>query len=318
MRQLIEQMFVATFDPDGLGDGGDAADLGHITGRVALTTDSFVVRPRVFPGGDIGRLAVFGTVNDLAMAGARPRALTLSLVIEEGLAMSELWETVCSIAGAAREAGVSIVTGDTKVVERGAADGLFVNTAGVGEIPDGRRVAPDRISAGDAVIVSGDIGRHGIAVMSARGDLGVDVDVESDCAALHEAVEALFAAGVGLVCLRDATRGGMAAALHELASASATTISLVEEQIPVRTDVRAACELLGLDAMHVACEGRFVAVLDPKHVARAIDALQHFGTAAAHVGSVITRDVAPLQMQTRFGVRVVVDLPAGEQLPRIC
>lgn len=318
MRTLIDEMFVARFGSDALQAGADSADLGRLDGRVAFTTDTFVVRPRTFPGGDIGRLSVFGTVNDLAMVGARPVALSLALVIEEGFRMQELWALTCSVADAAAEARVPVVTGDTKVVERGAADGVFVNTSGVGRVPEGRHVGPSRIRPGDAVLASGDLGRHGIAVLAARGELGIRVDVESDCAPLSRQVEAVFDAAVGVGALRDATRGGAAAALHELASASGHTIVLEQDAIRVHPGVRAACEVLGLDPLHVACEGRFVATVDGAEADMAIEALRRAGGDPGIIGTVVERATAPLEMNGRFGTRTVLDLPAGAQLPRIC
>lgn len=318
--QLVEQMFLEAFDNDWLRSRHDAAVLttGH---HVAFTTDSYVVHPRFFPGGDIGKLAVYGTVNDLAMAGAFPRYVSLALILEEGLPMDELWRVVCSLAGAAKEAEVHIVTGDTKVVERGKADGLFINTAGIGYVEHDHHIGPARVQPGDALLLSGDLGRHGMAIMAQREGLQFETPIESDCAPLHRAVQALLDEHIPVHCLRDLTRGGLTAACHEIASAAQLTLQLDEHALRVRDDVRGACEILGLDPMHIACEGRFLAVVPEAHAERALELLRHQPVAseATHLGHAREADpTAPVVLRTAFGLERPVDLPTGELLPRIC
>jgi hydrogenase expression/formation protein HypE len=320
MNDLIARMFFTAFDNEYLATRHDAAILPEPGHRVAMTTDSYVVRPLVFPGGDIGCLGVYGTANDLAMAGAVPRYLSLGLILEEGLPMEMLWGVVQSIQGAACEAGVQIVTGDTKVVEHGKGDGIYLNTAGVGIVEHDLDIGPRAVRPGDVVIVSGDIGRHGIAIMAERDGLEFKTRLESDCGSVVAPVLALVRAGVEVHCLRDLTRGGLAAALHEIGSTSETTIELSEEAVPALEDVRGACEMLGLDPLHVACEGRFIAVVPADDADRALGVLrtQAMSAEAVVIGRAGARETAPVVLQTPFGVRRVVDIPSGEQLPRIC
>lgn len=321
MRDLIGKIFHAAFGkPEGAARDA-AAVAAPEGGTLAFTTDSYVVRPRVFPGGDIGRLAVHGTVNDLAMAGARPLALSAGFIIEEGLPMGDLWKVVCSMAAAARDAGVAVVTGDTKVVERGMADGVYINTAGVGSVPQGRDVRAEAIRTGDAIVVSGDVGRHGMAVMSVREGLEFATVIESDCAALNGMVEALYEAGLTPHMLRDLTRGGLNAALNELVMDTGLSMEVVEKTLPVDAAVRAACEILGLEPLQVACEGRMVVILPTGQADRAVEVMRGFpgGEAAAVVGGVGGAAEAPrLTLRTTLGTRRILDLPPGEQLPRIC
>jgi hydrogenase expression/formation protein HypE len=320
MNRLIEELFVAELGGPSLQARHDASVLPRPEGRMAITTDSFVVTPLFFPGGDIGSLAVTGTVNDLAMAGAIPRWMSLGVILEEGFDMEALWRIVRSIRTTAVATGVEIVTGDTKVVERGKGDGVFLNTTGVGIVPEGREVAPTRVRSGDAVIVSGDIGRHGMAVMALREGLAFDSEIRSDCAPLVSAVTALFDAGVDVRCLRDLTRGGLLAASHEIADAAGVTLRLDEAGVPVADDVAGACEILGLDPVSVACEGRFLAVVAAADADRACSAMAgHPGAPDPRVaGAIEARDAAPLVMATRLGQRRILDLPQGELLPRIC
>jgi hydrogenase expression/formation protein HypE len=286
-----------------------------------MSTDSFVVSPLFFPGGDIGALAVNGVINDLAMGGAQPLYLSASFIIEEGFSFAELRQIAENMGAAARNAGVMIVTGDTKVVERGKADGVFVTTAGVGVIPDGVNLSGDRARPGDSVILSGSLGDHGVAVMMARQNLGFDTHVESDCAALHELVAAMLAtAGPSIRLMRDPTRGGLAATLNEIAQQSQVGFRLREAYIPVKPTVTAVCELLGLDPLNVANEGKLIAIVDAD-VAPALLAQMRahpLGRDAALIGTVVDDAHRFVEMETKFGGRRVVDWLSGEQLPRIC
>jgi hydrogenase expression/formation protein HypE len=298
----------------------DAAIVEVAGQRLAFTTDSFVVSPLEFPGGDIGELAVFGTVNDLAMMGAQPLALSLAYVIEEGLPIDELRKVTESVARAAARAGVSVVTGDTKVVGRGAADGLFVNTAGIGLVAAGVTVGADRAAVGDAVILSGPIGLHGIAIMSVREGLDFEVEIASDTQPLNALVAAIVAACADVHVLRDPTRGGLASALNEIAAASRVGVELREETIPIPGPVRAACEMLGLDPLHVANEGKLVAIVpaaDAPAVLAAIRAVPE-GADAVEIGRVVADHPTMVTMRTIVGSRRIVDMLVGEQLPRIC
>ena len=322
--QLIEQLFARAFDNPALREGNDGAVLpappaGH---RLVLATDAHVISPLFFPGGDIGALSVHGTVNDVAMMGAQPLYLSASFILEEGLPLADLKRIVDSMAAAAREAGVAIVTGDTKVVEQGHGDGVFISTTGAGWLPPGRRLGGDLARPGDVVLVSGPIGDHGVAVLSKRESLEFETEIVSDSAALNGLTAAMLAAvPEGSVrVLRDPTRGGLATTLNEIARQSGTGITLDEAKIPVRAQVEAACELLGLDPLYVACEGRLVAICAPD-VADPLLAAMHahpLGQQAARIGLVTDDPHRFVQMETRFGGRRVVDWLSGEQLPRIC
>jgi hydrogenase expression/formation protein HypE len=320
MNELIARLFRKEFANAALGEEHDGAVLNVGSSRVAFTTDSYVVKPLVFPGGDIGSMAVNGTLNDLAMCGARPRWLSAGFIIEEGLQVAALERVVASMARAATEAGVRIVTGDTKVVDRGHGDGLFINTSGIGVIEHARVIAPRSVEPGDAVIVSGDLGRHGIAILSVREGLRFETTIASDCAALVRPVMALIEAGVDLHCLRDLTRGGLASALNEIAASAGVRVDIEETAVPVREDVRGACELLGLDPLHVACEGRFVAFVAERDAARALEILRGSEVArdAAIIGSVAARERGLVTLKSALGARRVLDMLSGEQLPRIC
>jgi hydrogenase expression/formation protein HypE len=322
MHQLIEKLIGPAFATEGQAEQHDSAvfeaPAGH---RLAFTSDSFVVRPAFFPGGDIGHLAINGTVNDLAMAGALPRWLSCSLILEEGLPMADLWRVLMSMRQAADAAGVSVVTGDTKVVDKGKGDGIYINTSGVGLVPHGRHVAPSRVAVGDAIITSGDLGRHGMAIMAVREGLSFESAIESDCAPLNAAVEALFASGVDVHCLRDLTRGGLASTLNEIAWATKQHLHVVEKSVPVRPDVKAACEILGFDPLYVANEGRFAAFVPATQADQALKALRALSVCenAAIIGEVKAADArGKVTLTSRVGVSRLLDMISGEQLPRIC
>lgn len=314
--ELVRGLFLEQFGaPDVLEDAATVQGAE----RVALTTDSFIVRPVFFPGGDIGRLAVAGTVNDLAVAGADPRWLTAGFIIEEGFAVADLERIVASMGGTAREAGVAVVTGDTKVVGRGEADGIFINTSGLGLVPPGRSLSAAACRPGDAVLVSGPVGDHGIAVMVAREGFGLEGRLESDCQPLADLAGALLAAAPGTRCMRDPTRGGLATALIDLAAASGVGIRLQQTAIPLRREVSAACDLLGLDPLYVACEGRLAAVVPAEEAERALEALKGHvrGRGVARIGEV-TGDPVGVVLETAIGgLRPLISL-RGVQLPRIC
>jgi len=320
-KSLIEEMIVSRFGNPVLAPLADSAILDLPPGRVAFTTDSYVVKPIRFRGGDIGRLAVCGTVNDLAMAGATPLHLSLALILEEGLEFDDLAAILDSAKAAAEEAGVTVVCGDTKVVERGAADQCFINTAGVGVIPAGVRIAMDRARPGDAVLVNGTIGDHGIAILSEREGMAFASPVTSDVAPLAGLVAAVLDAGGKAVCaLRDATRGGIGMVICEVAEASGHDVELDEARIPVRPEVRGACELLGLDPLYVANEGKLVVFCEQGAASRVLAAMRAhpFGRSAAVIGRVLEGNRGRVTLRTAIGGRRVVDPPYGEQLPRIC
>jgi hydrogenase expression/formation protein HypE len=319
-QTLIEAVFLEAFSNPLLAPLEDGAVLTAHGGRLAFTTDSYVVSPLFFPGGDIGDLAVNGTVNDLAVSGARPLWLSAGFILEEGFPVADLERIVGSMAAAAERAGVQVVTGDTKVVQRGKADGCYVNTAGVGVIERPVELGVATARPGDAVIVSGPIGEHGITVMLARGELDIESEVESDTAPLNGLVERLLDAAPGVRGLRDATRGGVATICNEVARAAGVAVVVDEDSVPVRPDVRGACELLGIDPLYVACEGRLVAVVDGDQVDAAVAALRShpLGEGAAVIGRV--RDDPPglVLLKTSFGGTRIVDLLVGDPLPRIC
>ena len=313
-QTLIEGMLAPAF---GMSELADAAPVGDL----AVTTDSFVVKPIRFPGGSIGELAVNGTVNDLAVSGARPLALTLSLVLEEGLPAAELQAEVEAIARAAEYAGVAIVAGDTKVVERGKCDSMYVTTTGIGRLDPRADLSPSALVPGDRVLVSGAIGEHGTAIMLARGEFELDAPIESDTCSLWPAVDALLdAAGPSLRCIRDATRGGVATVLNELAAASGVAVSVREADVPIHPSVAGACEILGIDAMYVANEGRLVAFVAPDAAGEALRALRSVDGCeqAAEIGEVKTEPPGMVLVETAFGGRRVMDLLVGDPLPRIC
>jgi hydrogenase expression/formation protein HypE len=320
MHDLLEGVILPAFGSPELLARHDGAVLDVDGARLAFTTDGYVVRPLRFPGGDIGSLAVNGTVNDLAMCGARPLVLSVSFILEEGLPVVTLKEIVASMHASAAAAGVRIVTGDTKVVDRGKGDGIFVITAGVGLVEPGVAIGPSMVRPGDAVLVSGDLGRHGIAIMAAREGLQFETPVESDCAPLHGLVAALLAARLEIHCLRDCTRGGLAASLVEIAAAAGLPLRVREAAIPVQEAVQGACEMLGLDPLYVANEGRFVCFLPEAQAARALEVLrgEPLGAGAARIGEVAGDLPGTVSLISRIGAARIMDLPSGEQLPRIC
>ena len=298
----------------------DDSAVFELSGRLAFTTDSYTVNPIFFPGGDIGKLAVHGTVNDLSMSGAKPQYLSLSFIIEEGLPIAELKQIVNSIQKAADEAEVKIVTGDTKVVNQGSADRLFINTAGVGIVPEGINISAANARPGDRIIVSGNIGDHGIAVLSQREGLKFQVPVSSDCAPLNKLVAEMLATSTNIHCLRDPTRGGLATTLNDFAVQSSVGIRIEEDKIPVDKAVLAACELLGFDPLYIANEGKLVAVVAPTDVERVLAKIRQnkYGARAIIIGEVVSEHPAQVVMKTSLGASRIVDMPVGELLPRIC
>ncbi len=320
MHQLLEGVFMPALRNPHLDRRHDGAVLEVKGLRLAFTTDTYVVQPLFFPGGDIGSLAVNGSVNDLVMCGARPQWLSAGFILEEGLPMDTLRRVVQSMRQAADAAGVEFVTGDTKVVDKGKGDGLFINTTGIGLIEHQLLIGPARVQAGDVILVNGDLGRHGMAIMSVREGLEFESAIESDCAPLTGPVAAMLAAGIEIHCLRDLTRGGLASALNEIAGTAGVRIEVDESAIPVRDDVRAACEILGLDPLYVANEGRFVAFVSSRDLPRALSVMESdpLGAGARLIGTVTEAGRASVTVKTRMGVKRILDMLSGEQLPRIC
>ncbi len=319
-RQLIRSIFFSQFDNPALMQEHDGAEVTAGNARIAMTTDSYVVNPIFFPGGNIGELSVFGTVNDLAMCGARPLYISAACIIEEGFPMERLWTIVRSMRSAADRASVSIVTGDTKVVDRGKGDGIFITTSGVGVIPEGISITPKNAAPGDAVILSGRIADHGIAIMSARQGIRFETEVRSDTAPLGGLTEAVLAASKNIHVLRDPTRGGLASALNEIADASRLGIIVDEQSIPVSEEVKGACEILGLDPLYIANEGKLVAFVPQSDAGRVLDAMHshELGRDARVIGAVTADHPGTVVMKTAIGGNRVVDMLSGEQLPRIC
>jgi hydrogenase expression/formation protein HypE len=331
MADLIQHLFAPAFDNELLAQMGDATVLEQLAvsgQRLAFTTDSYVVSPLFFPGGNIGELAVNGTVNDLAMRGAKPMVLSAGFILEEGLPMETLGNIVHAMAAACKKAGVQTATGDTKVVQKGHGDGLYINTAGIGIIPEGVDIAPQNAHPGDMVLVSGTLGDHGMAIMSVREGLKFETTIKSDTAPLNGLVEALIKTSefcensevCPIHCLRDATRGGLAAVLNELAEASNVGIEFEEKKVPIRPEVNAACEMLGLDPFYIANEGKLVAIVAEEAAERVLLAMRshEYGREAAIIGRVVAEHPGMVTARTSIGGRRVVDLPAGELLPRIC
>lgn len=318
---LVDAVFLEAFRNEELEQLGDAAALRTASGeRLAFTTDSYVVAPRRFPGGSIGHVAMHGTINDLAVSGARPQWLSAAFVIEEGFPIAELREIVADMSEAAARSGVQIVAGDTKVVGRGAADGLYISTSGVGVIPEGRRLGRELVQPGDKVVLSGTIGEHGMAVMLARGDLAIDADIASDTAPVHELVELLLTAAPSTRWMRDATRGGVGTVCNELVKDSPFALILDEASLPVQPQVLGACDMLGIDPLYVANEGKFVAIVAPGEADAAVAALRSHsqGEHATVVGDIVTEPHGIVALRTSFGGSRIVDMLVGDPLPRIC
>jgi hydrogenase expression/formation protein HypE len=321
MNDLIRELILPAFDNPILSQTMDSAALRVPTDRVAFTTDSYVVQPLFFPGGDIGSMAVYGTVNDLAMIGARPLFLSAGFILEEGLPMETLWTVVDSMRRAAEQAGVTIVTGDTKVVDRGKGDGLFINTAGIGVLEHSVEIGPGQVKQGDILLVNGDLGRHGIAVLAAREGLDFETSIKSDSAPLADLVLSLIREGIALHCLRDLTRGGLASAVVEIAEQAGLAVNIDEKTLPCRADVRAICEVLGFDPLHVANEGRLVAFVPAAEADKTLTLMKRHeqGKDAAVIGEVTAVDCkGQVTMRSLIGANRIVDMLSGEQLPRIC
>jgi hydrogenase expression/formation protein HypE len=318
--ELLQKVFLPAFTNPTLNGLNDQALL-YVNGvRLAFTTDSFVVKPLFFPGGDIGSLAVNGTINDLAVGGAEPLYLSIAFILEEGLPLETLQKVVASVGRAAQEAGVAVVTGDTKVVEKGKGDGLFINTSGIGRVPPGINLSADQARPGDAIILSGSIGDHGITILSQREGLEFESPIVSDCAALHTLVAAMLEASPAIRCMRDPTRGGLSSALNEIAAQSRVGMELNESAIPVQEAVRGACELLGLDPLYVANEGKLVAIVDEFQAERIVAAMRAhpLGKQARVIGRVTDAHPGLVTLRTSFGTTRIVDMLSGDQLPRIC
>lgn len=318
--ELVRDVFLPAFGNPTLAQLNDQAVVSINGSRLAITTDSFVVNPLFFPGGDIGSLAVHGTINDLAMGGARPLFLSVAFILEEGLAMETLQRVVASLQRAARDAGVQVVTGDTKVVEKGKGDELFINTTGIGIVPEGLELSADRAQPGDKVILSGYIGDHGIAILAQREGLEFETTIESDSAALHSLVASMLKMSAAIRCMRDPTRGGLSSTLNEIAEQSRVGIEIEEEKIPIREDVRGACEMLGLDPLYVANEGKLVAIVAQDAADELVKTMREhpLGKEARIIGTVMDKNAGLVTMRTTLGTTRIVDMLAGDQLPRIC
>jgi hydrogenase expression/formation protein HypE len=318
--ELVRDIFLPAFRNPALSRLDDQAIVPVNGSRIAVTTDSFVVKPLFFPGGDIGSLAVHGTVNDLAMGGAQPLFLSAAFIIEEGLSIEMLRRVVSSLQGAAEAAGVQVITGDTKVVEKGKGDGLFINTTGIGLVPDGLEMSADRARPGDKVLLSGPIGEHGIAILAQREGLEFESRIESDSAALHTLVAEMLRVTESIRCMRDPTRGGLSSALNEIATQSRVGIELDEGAIPIREEVRGACEMLGLDPLYVANEGKLIAIIETGVIEEVLTAMRKhpLGQQARIIGEVTEKNRGLVTMRTLLGTTRIVDMLAGDQLPRIC
>lgn len=320
MHNLIEKMFLPEFSKIDIKKRHDSAVLFVETHKIAFTTDSYVINPLFFPGGDIGSLAIYGTVNDLSMSGAKPLFVSVSFILEEGLPMETLWSIVRSMKEAALKAKVDIVTGDTKVVDKGKGDGVYINTSGIGILNNSLSINPGSIKAGDVVIINGDLGRHGISIMAVREGLEFETTIESDSAPLNDLVQRLLKAGIEIHCMRDLTRGGLSSALVEVAESCNLGINISEQSIPVREDVKGACEILGFDPMYVANEGRFVIFVPEKEKEKTLEIMKKhvLGKESRVIGKVNKENKGMVTMKSVIGATRIVDMLSGEQLPRIC
>lgn len=320
MQTLIDKMFRASFTNSLLEQNHDSTIINLDGTKIAFTTDSYVVKPIFFPGGDIGTLAINGTVNDLAMSGAKPLYISLGMIIEEGYPMEELWKVVSSIKDAAKIAGVEVVTGDTKVVDKGKGDGIFINTSGIGVINHDIKISPKNIKAGDVIILNGDIGRHGICIMAEREGLEFESKIQSDCAPLNSIVQMLIDEKINIHCMRDLTRGGLSSGLNELAEASSTEIIIDEKLVPVNEDVQGACEILGFDPMYVANEGKFIVFVSSDEAAKCLNLMKShpLGKDSVTIGEVNSAPKPIVKLKSRIGTTRLLDMLSGEQLPRIC
>ncbi|HHT9130025.1 MAG TPA: hydrogenase expression/formation protein HypE [Candidatus Brocadiaceae bacterium] len=318
--QLIHEIFLKAFSNEFLSPLNDQAVFSLPASKLAFTTDSYVVNPIFFPGGDIGKLSICGTINDLAVGGAEPLYLSVSFIIEEGLLVEELKMVVDSMSRTAKHAGVKIITGDTKVVERGKGDKLFINTTGIGVIKDGINLSPSLIRPGNAIIVSGSMGDHGMAILSHREGIQMEIPVESDCAALHELVKNVISQSDGIIAMRDPTRGGLATTLNEMALSSGCGMIIKESNIPVKEEVKGACEILGFDPLYLANEGKLVAIVSKDSTNTVLEAMQKnpLGRNAAIIGTVVDKPQGKVLLETSIGNKRILDMLSGEQLPRIC
>lgn len=320
MHQLIEKMFSTAFRNELLAQNHDSTLINIPAEKIAFTTDSYVVQPIFFPGGDIGSLAINGTVNDLAMSGAVPKYISLGLIIEEGFDMEDLWKVVQSLSESAKAAGVQIVTGDTKVVDKGKGDGIFINTSGIGIVEHSLNISPKNIHTGDIIIINGDIGRHGIAIMAEREGLEFEHKIQSDCAPLNELVSRIIDAGIDVHCMRDLTRGGLSSTLNELSVSSGSEILIDELLVPVHEDVQGACEILGFDPMYVANEGKLIVIVSKGDSEKCLSIMKShkYGSDSVMIGEVIGHGEKVVKIKSRIGTMRILDMLSGEQLPRIC
>ena len=318
MQQLLEKMIFSSFQMNKDFSPNDSSVVHLPTNKIAFTTDSYVIHPLFFPGGDIGSLAINGTVNDLAMSGARPLYISLGFIIEEGFEMETLWNIIQSLQRTAEEAGVRIITGDTKVVDRGKGDGIFINSSGIGIVEHDQFIAPESVQVGDSILINGDIGRHGISVMATREGLELETTIKSDCQPLHQVIQEMIEQGVEIHCLRDLTRGGLASSLNEIANSRKVKINIQEKSIPVMEDVRGACEILGFDPLYIANEGRFVAFIPKNCVDKALKIMRSFSDSSYVIGEVIEQNEGLVTLKNEIGTTRIIDMLSGEQLPRIC
>ncbi len=318
MQQLLEKMIFSVFQMNKDLSPHDSSVVNIPNNKIAFTTDSYVVNPLFFPGGDIGSLAINGTVNDLAMSGARPLYISLGFIIEEGFEMKALWDIIQSLQKAAKTADIQVITGDTKVVDKGKGDGIFINSSGIGVVEHDQFIAPESVQVGDKILINGDIGRHGISVMATREGLKLETTIKSDCQPLHQVVLEMIKQGVKIHCLRDLTRGGLASSLNEIASSAKMRINIIEKAIPIMEDVKGACEILGFDPLYIANEGKFIAFIPKNHVDKALEIMTSFSNNSCIIGEVTEQNIGLVTLNNEIGTTRIVDMLSGEQLPRIC